>query len=280
MNDRLILITNGMSEDKTVIKTSAPNHVIYNWCVKLNEMLEDGIGGYPSMNNYQYELIYDNELRESSIDEEQYLARLDIDKTYDLSYIYHHPQNIEILKEDRIGRNYYFLGERETDNGKLYVSGIIDKSHQDLGITKYLVNIQSDSFEYINSYYYQQLSNEAINLNEELEKEPKESFDKNKVWSIYMFNTLVNKVVVLDDKILNPEFQRPTHQLYLAVGGFGCRPEGNGNAVFAINLYSKQEVRLEKPDLLGVIQKQDLPNWAKESLKQIEQKNKDKGRER
>ena len=280
MNDKLILFGEGMSDDKLVIKTDAPMNVLHQWAVELNKMMEDGIGGYPQIEGYRFEVVYNNQVDFKGLDEDDYLDSLSIDYSYDLNDFINDDREIEILKEDRIGAKYFFLGERNKSNIKTYVSGTIDKTYQELGVIKYDVNNESTNFEEINSHFYEQLSNEALKLNNEMNARPKEAFDSKKVLSIYMFNSLLNKVVVLDEKVLNPDFKRPTEQLYLAVGGFGCRPEGSGNAVFAINLYSKKEVRLEKYNLNGVLLNEDLPDWAKQSLMDIQKDKKEKGRER
>lgn len=77
---------------------------------------------------------------------------------------------------------------------------------------------------------------------------------------------------MLKTDILQREYRSIAHQLYLADGGFGCSPKGNGNAIFAYNLYTGKETRIEKYDVLGVIKDEKMPEWAKEKLVKIQQK--------
>lgn len=75
-----------------------------------------------------------------------------------------------------------------------------------------------------------------------------------------------NKVVVVRADVFKPEYQIATKQLQLCTGGFGAEPNSRGSACFCTNLYSGKEARYERSDILGVIEKDDLPDWAKERL--------------
>ncbi len=89
---------------------------------------------------------------------------------------------------------------------------------------------------------------------------------------------VINKVVVLKDDIFRPEHANITNQLHLCVGGFGAEANSRGSACFCINLYTGKEVRYERQDILGIIDKEILPEWAKKGLenaeKQLTEKNK------
>lgn len=79
-----------------------------------------------------------------------------------------------------------------------------------------------------------------------------------------------NKVVVIRADVFKPEYQISTKQLQLCTGGFGAEPNSRGSACFCTNLYSGKESRFERSDILGVIEKDDLPDWAKEILDEIQ----------
>ena len=66
------------------------------------------------------------------------------------------------------------------------------------------------------------------------------------------------------------EYQIATKQLQLCTGGFGAEPNSRGSACFCTNLYSGKESRFERTDILGVIEKDDLPDWAKERLDEVQ----------
>ena len=79
-----------------------------------------------------------------------------------------------------------------------------------------------------------------------------------------------NKVVVIRADVFKPEYQIATKQLQLCTGGFGAEPNSRGSACFCTNLYSGKESRFERSDILGVIEKDDLPDWAKERLDEVQ----------
>ena len=83
-------------------------------------------------------------------------------------------------------------------------------------------------------------------------------------------DSIKNKVVVIRADVFKPEYQIATMQLQLCTGGFGCVPHSRGSACFCTNLYSGKESRYERRDILGVIEKDKLPDWAKERLEAVQ----------
>ena len=85
---------------------------------------------------------------------------------------------------------------------------------------------------------------------------------------------LNGKVVVLKPDVLKKEYQRATRQYQLVTGGFGASPNSRGSACFCTNLYSGKRDRFERWDVLGIVDREDLPDWAKDGLQRIEQERK------
>ena len=90
---------------------------------------------------------------------------------------------------------------------------------------------------------------------------------------------LVGKVVVIRADVLRPEYQHSTYQLRLCVGGFGAHPRSRGSACFCKNLLTGEEGRFERDEILGTIERDSLPMWAKQKLDAIQQQEKKKNRE-
>ena len=92
---------------------------------------------------------------------------------------------------------------------------------------------------------------------------------------------LKDKVIVIRPEVLKPEYQRATRQYQLCTGGFGASPHSRGSACFCTNLYSGKSSRYERMDVLGIVPKEMLPEWAKKALVQLEmQKTQDRGEAR
>ena len=79
------------------------------------------------------------------------------------------------------------------------------------------------------------------------------------------------KIVVIKPEVLRREYRRATRQLKLCLGGFGASPHSRGSACYCVDLYTGKESRYERMDVLGTIQPEDLPGWAKHGLTSIQQ---------
>lgn len=75
-----------------------------------------------------------------------------------------------------------------------------------------------------------------------------------------------NKVLVLDPSVLKDEYKTPDDQLFLAKGGFGCRPNSRGRKVFGQFLKDGEDTHFYREDFIGVIDEKHLPKWAAEKL--------------
>ena len=79
------------------------------------------------------------------------------------------------------------------------------------------------------------------------------------------------KVVVIRPEVLRREYRRATHQLKLCTGGFGASPHSRGTACFCIDLYTGKESRYERMDVMGTMEPENLPGWARHGLTAIQQ---------
>lgn len=80
---------------------------------------------------------------------------------------------------------------------------------------------------------------------------------------------LRGKVVAIKAEALMPEYRACSHQLTLAMGGFGCSPGSRGSAVYGTNIYSGEQDRWDRSDILGVVRDEALPGWAHEKLSRL-----------
>ena len=84
-------------------------------------------------------------------------------------------------------------------------------------------------------------------------------------------DNIEGKVIVIKPETLRPEHQHATYQLRLCTGGFGSHGNARGNACFCTELDSGRESRFERYDVMGVIEPDALPDWAKAGLESIRQ---------
>ena len=93
------------------------------------------------------------------------------------------------------------------------------------------------------------------------------------------FKNLTGKVVVIAPDNIKREYQNERNQLIYVTGGNGARLNAMGNGVFGYNLSTKEHVRWERYDLLGVIKDEAMPEWAKEGLDEVKKMIADRSRE-
>jgi len=81
-----------------------------------------------------------------------------------------------------------------------------------------------------------------------------------------MSENLEGKLIAIKASALSPEYRTCSEQLMLATGGFGCSPTASGRAVYCTNLFSGEEARWERYQVLGVVAENAMPEWAQEKL--------------
>ena len=91
---------------------------------------------------------------------------------------------------------------------------------------------------------------------------------------------LNGKIVVIRPGVLRKEYQLATRQLKLCIGGFGASPHSRGSACFCVDLYSGDSSRFERRDILGTLEPEQLPQWAKLGLEQYQRERSEKRKER
>lgn len=91
-------------------------------------------------------------------------------------------------------------------------------------------------------------------------------------------DNIQNKIVIINPSFLRQEYQLQTSQIMLCTGGFGSHPNSRGNACFCIDLYTGEKCRQERQCILGTLERNQLPQWAENTLHQYElNKEKERG---
>ena len=87
-----------------------------------------------------------------------------------------------------------------------------------------------------------------------------------------------NQIVIINPNSLRREYQMCTNQIMFCTGGFGPHPNSRGNACYCIDLYTGEKCRQERPCILGILERSELPQWAENTLRQYElRKEKERG---
>ena len=80
------------------------------------------------------------------------------------------------------------------------------------------------------------------------------------------------KVLVLKGDVLKDQYKTPENQLFLAEGGFGCRPDSRGRKVFGKFLKDGEDTHFYREDFAGILKDEYLPGWAREKLDGLQSK--------
>lgn len=78
------------------------------------------------------------------------------------------------------------------------------------------------------------------------------------------------KVLVLKGDVLKDRYKTPEDQLFLADGGFGCRPSSRGRKVFGKFLKDGEDTHFYREDFVGILKDEYLPDWAKDKLNELQ----------
>ena len=173
----------------------------------------------------------------------------------------------EVTHSIHIGDNEIVMGENlNSKDGYFYM--IADCVKNDM-FMRYENCYISDDFIELAEVFAQRLMEQVQNLKNEHEKitVPKELITVESCTT--KLGDIANKVIVIKPEVLRPEHRISVNQLYLATGGNGTRGNARGNAVYCTNLYSKENVRFERYDVLGIIKPEKMPEWAKTTLAEI-----------
>lgn len=173
--------------------------------------------------------------------------------------------------------NSMYVGHKEiaicenpkADKGERYLCCYIESV---VVFERYTEALVSDDFAEIAKVFGERIASAAEEIIKETELANERLGEntevlKDKCTPVTFEDSLENKVVVIKGNILRPEFRHAAHQLMLCTGGFGAQPYARGRTCYCISLYDGKKTSYYRSDILGVIEQDKLPKWAKDHLK-------------
>lgn len=211
----------------------------------------------------------------------------------------------DILDDDEIfGHNDDYDYESESDETKEVIEGYTVQSSVSIGskrivyakdetgkmempylkcivnpnalFTSYENGIVSDSFEEIMKLFADDIKAEAIIL--ETENRARGAsylppFHRGDLIADKDEN-IVGKVVAINPKYLYDGYKSMPYQLFYVTGGSGANENHYGNACFCKHMYTGDETRIERYEILGIVPEDKLPDFAKKTLDNIKEQEK------
>ena len=180
----------------------------------------------------------------------------------------------EIIQSMMIGDREIVLGENpKGTSGLPYMCAFCE----DNGIVaRFYDAVGGDDFCEIAQEYGQRIAKQAEGTRQALLNE-RAGLDGNSIITaaqcegISSKDDLHGKVIVIKPEVLRREYRAAAHQLKLCTGGFGASPNSRGSACFCTDLLTGKESRFERRDVLGTMEPDKLPQWAKDGLAAIQQ---------
>ena len=193
-----------------------------------------------------------------------------------------------IFQSFHIGDREVVIGERQdAPKDERYMCAVCESAEI---FALYTQAIVSDDYPEIVELYGKRIMEQAQKAREETSRPKDQGIDDTPLTAkdcrpITHDNDLNDKVIVIRPDVLRREYCHATHQIMLCTGGFGASPNGRGRKCFCVNLYTGESGTYQRQDVLGVLEPEQLPEWAQRGLadyrqkKQAEktQRSKDKG---
>ena len=178
----------------------------------------------------------------------------------------------EITHSIHIGDNELVMGENlNSQTGDFYM--VADCIQNDIFI-RYENCYVSKDFTELAEIFAQRLTEQIQKLKSEHEKitVPKNFITMDMCTPVKYEDSILNKVIVIKPQVLRSEHRISVNQLYLATGGNGSYGNARGSAVFCTNLYTQKNTRFERHNVMGTVEPEKLPEWAKDNLAEIIEK--------
>ena len=185
----------------------------------------------------------------------------------------------EIIQSVQIGDREIVVGENlAAENGQKYMTAFCEQNDLFALHTEVLV---CDDYPEIMKLFGERITAQAEKTRVELFKPRFQGIDITPITEdgctvITHDDDLNGKIIVIKPEVLRREYRRATNQLKFCTGGFGASPNSRGSAVFCKDLYTGKDSRYERRDVLGTMEPDEFPKWARPEIVQIVQDEKRK----
>ena len=183
-----------------------------------------------------------------------------------------------IFQSFHIGDQEIVMGERQdAPKGEQYMCAFCEYVANYTRCTQMMI---SDNYPEIVELYGQRIMEQAQKTRAETRKPKIQGIDETPLKAkdcrpITHDDNIKNKVVIIRPDVLRREYCSATNQIMLCTGGFGASPHSRGTACYCVNLYTGEEYRYERQDILGTLSQKWLPEWARNGLTEYRQKQED-----
>ncbi len=210
----------------------------------------------------------------------------DENEEYEDEYYENHKDEKEVIEgytvqsSVNVGNRRIIYAKDETETMEMPYMKCV--AYENLLFTRYENGVISDTFEEIMKLYADEIRDAALVLEQENEKRGASHLPPFR-YSDLISDTdknLVGKVAAINSKYLLNGYKTMPYQLFLVTGGNGANENHYGNACLCNQLYTGQETRIERYEVLGIVPDDKLPDFARVTLEKLREEKTRKGGER
>lgn len=174
-----------------------------------------------------------------------------------------------------IGNREVVIGENLADKNQPYMVAFCERDEL---FARYYDVLTSTDYTEIVKLYAERITAQTDLLQKEAEAldVPIEIISQGDCIPDDYRKSIIGKIIAINPDILRNEYRRADRQIYLVTGGFGAEANSRGSAVFCKNLHTGEDTRFERRDVLGEVISECLPDWAKEKINDLPEKDKPK----
>lgn len=177
----------------------------------------------------------------------------------------------EIIHSFKIGRTEVIIGEDQNKPDYPYL--VANYEENDI-LGRYFNTVGCDDYAEVAELFSERIAEEAKKIQKEnditLDGYNRTPIGLDGCHETTWEDDINGKIIVIKSSCLKREFRNPLHQLKLVSGGFGASAKSRGTAVYCKDLFTGKETRFNRIDVLGTVEKDELPDWAKKLMKENE----------
>lgn len=168
-----------------------------------------------------------------------------------------------VINSMKIGGHEVVLGENMDDaNGNYYL--VADYEYNEI--------FETYKNAYVSGDYIEMAEIFVKRISEEIEKLKQNRADRSmniisKEDCIPIGNEgFTDKIIVLKPETLCPEYRNEYYQIVRCRGGNGAKADGLGTSVFCREMFSGEDVKYRRADVMGILKEDCYPKWLTDKM--------------
>lgn len=171
--------------------------------------------------------------------------------------------NYTIIESLQIGNIEVVLGENMNDENGLYY--FVANCESNDVFERYVDVYLSNDYVEVAEIFAERISKEIERL-----KQVRADMSMNVITPFactpVFDDSFVGEIIVIRPKGMSPEYRNEHYQIVRCTGGNGAKADGLGTSVFGKEMYSGDEVRYRRANVMGILKKEYYPAWLTDIL--------------